>query len=74
MHVVHKHIVNKCGLDLDPETSHFTHWLEEMSYCTSEFIPAPMLGAIFGITGGHPSRKDNHSGGFADLTIRFLIL
>lgn len=64
MHVVHKHIVNKCGLDLDPETSHFTHWLEDMSHCTSVFIPAPMLGAIFGIIGGYPTRKDKHSGGF----------
>lgn len=64
MHVVHKHVVNKCGLDLDPETSHFTHWLEDMSHRPSVFIPAPMLGAIFGIIGGHPTRKDRHSGGF----------
>lgn len=41
MHVVHKHIVNKCGLDLDTETSHFTYWLEDMSYCTSELFSAP---------------------------------
>lgn len=61
-HVVHKHI-NKCGLYLDPEISHFTHWLEDMSNCTL-FIPAPMLGAIFGIIGGNPTRKDKHSGGF----------
>lgn len=76
MHVVHKHIVNKCGLDLAPETSHFTHWLEDMSQCTSVFIPAPMLGAIFGIIGGNPIRKDKQWRLFhgSDLTIKFLIL
>lgn len=49
MQVVHKHIVNKCGLDLDLETSHFTHWLKDMAHCTLEFMSAPMLGAIFGM-------------------------